>query len=258
MILEFCAGPTNVRLRLNGYSQKTNRLAHRFSNRFPPVKDLDWWSVELTADVMAESHKGTETLELGPVTHDDSLVCSDLAGCPLRHGAPRAVLHGLMGLMATLLRRRGHRLLHAAGQVVPDLGALVVIGPSGAGKSTLSGVLGGVGMGDEAIALQGDEGSWFAQGCLLPGDRLAETWERAPLVAILLPEHSQDLLVQQVRGEEALIALANAVIRLRGDRVVDDFDWAYDLMAKIPVLRVGWPLESKPLEAVKRALDAIC
>ena len=256
MTLAFCIGPENLDLELAGYGSRTNALARRFFERFKAQPDRVNWKGRLLAAGPAVPHLGTRTLELGPVSRDGELLYPELPGCPLRHGAPRAVLHGVMGLTAHFLRQRGDRLLHAAGRHLPNYGSVVAIGVSGAGKSTLTSVLGGDEMGDEGIALQWQDGELRAQACLVPGERLAECWEAKPLRALLLPTHNAGTTITPVYGHEALVALTNAIVRLRGDDIFEDFDWAHHALKQVTVLRVGWSLAHPPIEELKRALDA--
>ena len=256
MQLCFCVGPANIALELTGYAARTEELAQQFFSQFEPRSELPTWSVELTADQQATSHLGATHLALGPVSSAGKLSYPELPGLPLRHGAPRAVLHGVMGLSAHFLRQRGDRLLHAAGRYLPGYGAVAAIGVSGAGKSTLTSVLGGLEMGDEGIALQWQSGELRAQACLVPGERLPGFWQAEPLAALLLPNHDDQTSITRVQGYEALIALGNAIVRLRGDELFADFDWSHRALKDVPVYRVGWSLAHPPIEELKRALDA--
>ena len=256
MHLCFCVGPANIALELVGYAARTEELAQQFFSRFEPRSELPTWSAELTADQQAASHLGATHLALGPVSPAGRLSYPELPGLPLRHGAPRALLHGVMGLIAHFLRRRGDRLVHAAGCVLPNYGSIVAIGISGAGKSTLTSVLGGEEMGDEGITLQRRGQVLVAQACMVPGERLPDFWDAVPMAALVVPAHEDHTSVTRLRRNEALIALANAIVRLRGDDLFDDFDWAYHALERVPVFRVGWSLAQSPIEELKRALDA--
>ena len=256
MHLCFCVGPANIALELIGYAARTEELAQQFFSQFEPRSELPTWSAELTADPQSASHLGATHLALGPVGPTGNLSYPELTGLPLRHGAPRAMLHGVMGLIAHFLRRRGDRLVHAAGCVLPNYGSVVAIGISGAGKSTLTSVLGGREMGDEGIALQWQSGELRAQACLVPGERLPGFWQSEPLAALLIPAHDDQTSIVRVQGHEALIALGNAIVRLRGDELFTDFDWAHRALKDVPVYRVGWALAQSPVIELKRALDA--
>ena len=256
MAFSFCVGPANLDLELEGYAHTTQALAKAFCEGFPVRTDQDWWHARLVAGPGASSHRGGKTLALGPVTDQGTLVYPELSGQPLRHGAPRTILHGIMGLSAHFLRRRGDRLAHAAGRYLPGYGALVALGLSGAGKSTLTAALGGDELGDEAIALSSADRSLHAQACLVPGERLPTFWDSVPVAALLLPAHEQATSIERVDGYDAHLALANALIRLRGDDLFDDLDWAHDALRQTPVLRVGWSLDRSPVDAIKRVLDA--
>ena len=256
MLPKFCVGPANFALKLNGYAATTQSMAYRFFGRFTPRSGLATWSATLNASDTPVSHLGAKTLELGPVSEHGELDYPELPGSPDRQGAPRAILHGVMGLSAHFLRCRGDRLLHAAGRYLPDYGAIVAIGASGAGKSTVTSVLGGREMGDEGIALQWRENRLCAQASLVLGERLADFWEAKPIAALIVPAHEAKTSVTRLHGHEALIALANAVVRLRGDDLFDDFDWAHHALKQVPFFRVGWSLAQSPIEELKRALDA--
>lgn len=256
MQLYFCAGSANLELQLQGYSSVTEELAARFFDRFKPKENLTTWRATLQATDRSVSHLGSLTLELGPVSSSGQLDYPDLIGCPVRHNAPRAILHGIMALIAHFSRRRGDRLLHAASRYLPEHGAVVAIGVSGAGKSTLTSVLGGEEMGDEGIMLQRRERLMVAQASMIPGERLPEFWDAVPLAALLVPSHEDQTSITRLHGNEALIALANAIVRLRGDDLFDDFDWAHHALKQVPVFRVGWSLAQSPIAELKRALDA--
>ena len=256
MHLRFCAGPANIELELVGYDAQTQDLANRFFSRFPAVDGRTTWEAALCAATEPVSHLGTFHLEMGPVSMGRQLHYPELPGRPLRHGAPRCILHGLMGLLAHFLRGQNGRLLHAAARNLPEHGAVVAIGPSGAGKSTLTSALKGVEMGDEGIALRRLNGVLCAQASLVPGERLPETWNSAPLAALLIPSHERTTRCVRIHGREAMVAIANAIIRLRGDDIFEDFDWAYDALKDVPVFRVGWSLDQSPINELKRALDA--
>ena len=139
---------------------------------------------------------------------------------------------------------------------MPGYGAVVAIGASGAGKSTLTASLGGEEMGDEGIALRWKDKLLHAQACLVPGERLPQVWEAKPLAALLVPAHGDHTSIHRIQSAEALISAANAMVRLRGDDLFDDFDWAHQALKTVPVFRVGWAIAQSPVEELKRALDA--
>ena len=256
MALALCLGPANLELELRGYEPETEALAQRFFERFKKLPGRDNWRGVLVATGVSAPHLGGCTLELGPVSPGGVLEYPELPGRPLRHGAPRSILHGVMALTAHFLRQRSERLLHAAGRHLPGYGAVVAIGASGAGKSTLTSALGGREMGDEGIVLGWREGTLYAQPCLVPGERLPEFWDAHPLAALLIPARADQTTVTRLHGHEALIAAANAAVRLRGDDLFDDLDWTHRALKQVPVFRVGWALTQSPIEELKRALDA--
>ena len=91
---------------------------------------------------------------------------------------------------------------------------------------------------------------------LSSGRAVADIWDSVPVAALLLPAHEQATSIERVDGYDAHLALANALIRLRGDDLFDDLDWAHDALRQTPVLRVGWSLDRSPVDAIKRVLDA--
>ncbi len=256
MALAFCLGPANLELELRGYEPETEALAQRFFERFKNLPARDNWRGVLVATGVSAPHLGGCTLALGPVSLGGELEYPELPGRPLRHGAPRSILHGVMALTAHFLRRRSERLLHAAGRHLPGYGAVVAIGASGAGKSTLTASLGGEEMGDEGIALRWKDKLLHAQACLVPGERLPQVWEAKPLAALLVPAHDDHTSIHRIQSAEALISAANAMVRLRGDDLFDDLDWAHQALKTVPVFRVGWAIAQSPVEELKRALDA--
>ena len=256
MALAFCLGPANLDLELRGYERETEALAQRFFERFEKRSSAEDWRGTLVSSGALVPHLGTHTLALGPVSISGQLEYPELPGRPLRHGAPRSILHGVMALSAHYLRLRSDRLLHAAGRHLPGYGAVVAVGVSGAGKSTLTSALGGEEMGDEGIALRWKNDALFAQACLVPGERLPQLWDAKPLAALLIPAHDDHTTVSRLTGAEALITAANAVVRLRGDDLFDDLDWMHQALKRVPVFRVGWSLAQSPIEEIKRALDA--
>ena len=106
MAFSFCVGPANLDLELEGYAHTTQALAQAFCEGFPVQTDQDWWHARLVAGPGASSHRGGKTLALGPVTDQGTLVYPELSGQPLRHGAPRTILHGIRAY-PPFLRRRG-------------------------------------------------------------------------------------------------------------------------------------------------------
>lgn len=253
MICEFGAGPINLALRMEGFEPAILSPAEVFLRSFPPRADRATLGGVLRPAGEPGSMRGGLTLALGPV-RDGLLEVPQPEGLPKRFGAPRVLLHGIMGLLAHHLRSRDSRIFHSAARVLDGIGGVLVLGPSEAGKSTLTARLGGVELGDEVLAVAPTApGSWCLRPCLLPGERMPATWDDQPLGAIVLVEQGQPAMAQRLKPSEARTAVADAVIRLRGDQFFDDLDWVARLLADVPVYRLRWGLDNDPLTLLKRA-----